>query len=154
MDQYKDAEKNGNEIKYNKYEKIFESIKNQLINSELFEFINNLFNKKFERLTLENLFENLNYRALNDEEFKIDSILTNYEMFLIHINSIYDDYKKAQNDDDLIKEQDCLNKFNLIKNEIIENTKYFEKITSISSIENKLQIKLTNVNLFKPGVSI
>ena len=32
-------EKNGNEIKYNKYEKIFESIKNQLINSELFEFI-------------------------------------------------------------------------------------------------------------------
>ena len=150
LDQYKDAEKNGNEIKYNKYEKIFESIKNQLINSELFEFINNLFNKKFERLTLENLFENLNYRALNDEEFKIDSILTNYEMFLIHINSIYDDYKKAQNDDDLIKEQDCLNKFNLIKNEIIENTKYFEKITSISSIENKLQIKLTNVNLFKP----
>ena len=100
-----------------------------------------MFNKKFERLTLENLFENLNYRALNDEEFKIDSILTNYEMFLIHINSIYDDYKKAQNDDDLIKEQDCLNKFNLIKNEIIENTKYFEKITSISSIENKIQIK-------------
>ena len=36
------------------------------------------------------------YVNLNDEEFKIDSILTNYEMFLIHINSIYDDYKKAK----------------------------------------------------------
>ena len=105
-----------------------------------------------ENLVLKYLQENkiMGNEDINDEEFKIDSILTNYEMFLIHINSIYDDYKKAQNDDDLIKEQDCLNKFNLIKNEIIENTKYFEKITSISSIENKLQIKLTNVNLFKP----
>lgn len=148
FDQYKNAEKNGDEIKYEKYERLFEEIKQILIDSEQFEYFNNLFNKKFERLTLENLFDNFNYLYSDNEEFRTSFILTDYKKFLVYINSIYTDYKDAEQKEDLTKEKECIDKFELIKDEIIKNEKYFNKIISISSIKNKLQIKLSNIDLF------
>jgi len=150
--QYKKAEQDANEILYEKCEITFSMIKNNLKESPLHESINKIFHNKFFTTSLEEVFDYYDFSNSDINEFHLSTILIDYSSFYSYLKTLYKNYKESKMNDDNELEFKCMKQFEEIRNEILNNEDYYQKLIYSSSITNKLQIKLTNIELLKPMI--
>lgn len=136
-DIYKQSEANGDEVTYKRCEEVLELlIQNNVIND-----MDSLFNSNLSKLTLDNLFQHYNYGY---DAFDLNIIFTNYNELYKYVSSLYELNKTIETED--ISNQ----KFKALVDNIKKNEIYFNKIKECSHITNILQLKLANIDLFKP----
>lgn len=150
INQYKNAEDNANEIAHHRCEITFNMVKEYFIKSPLQESINKIFLNKFFTTSLEELFDYYDFTNLDITEFHLSTIAIDYNSFYSYLKTLYANYKDAKKNDDSELEFKYMKQFEEIRNEILYNENYYQKLIDSSSIKNKLQIKLTNIELFKP----
>jgi hypothetical protein len=135
-EQYKGAEKIGDEERYYSCENIFSLLKN-----DYKDILTKIFND-VETLSLDNIFSRINYT----NNYSVKLIESDYHEFYKNIQSIY---KKFISDDET-KVATAMAEFSILKEEIINSINYMTILKEKTFITSKLSLKLENIELFKP----
>jgi len=149
-DIYKQAEINEDEVLFEQCESIFNDLKlYYLNNASLIKMIEEKFSN-FRNSTLDNLFFKYNITKEDNTKLDIKLIKINYLKFYENLKELYTEYEYA-NDNKLIEAIN--NKFIIFKDELNANPEYIELLKEKSHITSKLQIKLINIDKFKPNIN-